>query len=1018
MAINFDKLFLKNQTKSGSIDFNKFISKKAVAPKTKVAKTELPQEAKTPTIFSPFAGTLSKPVPESQKVGYGELSKIVNVPGGGQFRTDINTPRDYGTLEPKIGQERDHIIPVSLGGTSYDPNLQYLKDANWWDKTFEKDPFKQESRQQGKMAIELKAIEDYKSGKITLNQARTMVLNWDKQPPSMIKETVKNLPLSFAETIFPALKYYQEIPENEPFKNLSPTQQLVSAIKELPSAAKEVGQEVTKYVAGAPIEFALDIVSGIQKLSNKDAIKEIDIPVLGEYSPYSLESQKQNEENKQVAKSMGISDDKAAEVVGLFKSLFVDNILRAVATGGAYAKIGTTAGEIKAYKPWIKGSVDGQYIFQKQPKLEELFLGKQKKSTFNIKDKNGNVGLVKLEQSGNKVNIEVYRPRALKQKPIELGTTGLPAVVRGTQPITTPPIIPPVKPISPQIESTKSPSSVIELAKKTNEKITSEYRNAVLSGKKEDLRLDKEKNLSNLSDILGEDATPDTTLTFYRAGTGEIKPGDQITSSEANDRKYLGLREGSNIITKEIPLKDVVIGGGIRNEFFYAPKIEKPINEEIQSTGWKKLQETNPDLFNQGILRKSLNPKDAKGVIPENIHSIQGKWQNYGEFDEISADKIYKRIDSGSFKGEYEDKFGNVIRDKDGGVLQDVYDEDTGEWIKPMVSNKELRNELLSEFSTSEGKKYLNEVIDALPKNPDGTITAYRTGKISVDEIQSYTLSEGMAKTFSNQGTSILPAGIPGLPVKGYKNFGSLPTNIVKIDPKGIKAWNPYDAEILVESRFIKTKSQLNDIWNKTQETIKVTTKAKKEALKKPVTSRGKLRESSAFKRIQERLSEETQNIPTYNQLNLAEDTRNAIDFLDNYPKKAKRIALGLESPPPGITETAISIAVSEQAILDGDYKLAAQLETVRSLRQTRRGQEIVAERGRFGVDTPSYFIRQVLNARMQQHLNYEYDSAKGKPKKKMTDKISNQARIQRKIVDRNTAKIKDAQEFINSILC
>jgi hypothetical protein len=216
----------------------------------------------------------------------------------------------------------------------------------------------------------------------------------------------------------------------------------------------------------------------------------------------------------------------------------------------------------------------------------------------------------------------------------------------------------------------------------------------------------------------------------------------------------------------------------------------------------------------------------------------------------------------------------------------------------------------------------------------------------------------------------------------------------------------------------IKTKSQLTDIWNKAQEPIKVTTKTKKEALKKPVISRGKLRESSAFKRIQERLSEETQNIPTYNQLNLAEDTRNAIDFLDKYPDKAKRIALGLEYPPPGITETAISIAVSEQAILDGNYKLAAQLETVRSLRQTRRGQEIVAERGRFGVDTPSYFIRQVLDARMQQHLNYEYDSAKGKPKKKITDKISNQAEIQRKIIDRNTAKIKDAQEFINSILC
>lgn len=241
-------------------------------------------------------------------------------------------------------------------------------------------------------------------------------------------------------------------------------------------------------------------------------------------------------------------------------------------------------------------------------------------------------------------------------------------------------------------------------------------------------------------------------------------------------------------------------------------KLGMSIEDVSKGGNWKKLQEQNPDLFNKGILRKSLSPQGAKGVIPENIHSIQGKWQNYGEFDEISADKVYKRIDSGAFKGEYEDKFGNPIRDKTGDVLQDVYDDATGEWIKPMVSNKELRNELLAEFSTKEGKQYLNEVINALPKNSDGTITAYRIGKIGGGEVQSYTLSEGMAKTFSNQGTSVLPAGTPGLPAKGYKDFGALPTNTVSIDPKGIKAWSPYDAEILVEPKFVKTASKSDNL--------------------------------------------------------------------------------------------------------------------------------------------------------------------------------------------------------------
>ena len=241
---------------------------------------------------------------------------------------------------------------------------------------------------------------------------------------------------------------------------------------------------------------------------------------------------------------------------------------------------------------------------------------------------------------------------------------------------------------------------------------------------------------------------------------------------------------------------------------------EEFVKAQTKSNSWSEAQKTNPDLWNKGILRKDIEPYGAKGVIPKEVHSAQGKWQNYGEFDEISADKVYKRIDSGSFKGEYEDKFGNAIHDNNGNVLQDIYDDATGEWIKPMVSNKELRNQLLDTFTTKEGKQYLNEVINALPKNPDGTITAYRIGKIGGGEVQSYTLSEGMAKTFSNQGTSVLPVGTPGLPAKGYKDFGALPANMVKINPKGIKAWSPYDAEILVEPKYVQTKSQLTDIYN------------------------------------------------------------------------------------------------------------------------------------------------------------------------------------------------------------
>jgi len=437
-----------------------------VEEKTEITKPSLPS-VKMPTVYTPFDGTLTK-TPESQKVSYGELSRIRNIPksvGGGQYKVDqynkpVLTERAYGSLPTKTGQERDHIIPVSLGGTSYDPNLQYLESKKTLlDKILNK-PAQAKNRQEGKMLVEWSAINDYKSGKIDLNQARARVLNWNNQPPNIIKETIKNLPVSIAETIFPALKVYGQIPKEEPFAKLSKPQQALAVAKELPGATKEVAQQVVKFMAGLPIEFGLDFVNGALQLANKNKIEEIDIPVLGKYSPYSLEAEKLLKENQEMAKQMGISNEKTQQVVGLFKTLLVDNVLRAVATSGTYAKIGTTVGKIKTYEPYLKGSVEAEYLFQKQPKIEELLLGKQKKAEFNIKDKNGNVGLVKLEQKGKNVNIEILKPRNLKAKPVEIGQTGLPAIPETITPVTTTQVIPPV--ITPKIKPETAITEVLE----------------------------------------------------------------------------------------------------------------------------------------------------------------------------------------------------------------------------------------------------------------------------------------------------------------------------------------------------------------------------------------------------------------------------------------------------------------------------------------------------------------------------------------------------------------------------
>lgn len=129
----------------------------------------------------------------------------------GQYYSKVGSPNEmvqperektYGSLFTKPGQERDHIFSWALGGTSNDPNMQYLEGANWWDRTFVKDPFAQKSRQQGKMVIELKAIEDYQAGRISLPEARLREINWDKYPDSLVSYFGKSFldPDTYKET--------------------------------------------------------------------------------------------------------------------------------------------------------------------------------------------------------------------------------------------------------------------------------------------------------------------------------------------------------------------------------------------------------------------------------------------------------------------------------------------------------------------------------------------------------------------------------------------------------------------------------------------------------------------------------------------------------------------------------------------------------------------------------------------------------------------------------------------------
>jgi hypothetical protein len=89
------------------------------------------------------------------------------------------------------------------------------------------------------------------------------------------------------------------------------------------------------------------------------------------------------------------------------------------------------------------------------------------------------------------------------------------------------------------------------------------------------------------------------------------------------------------------------------------------------------------------------------------------------------------------------------------------------------------------------------------------------------------------------------------------------------------------------------------------------------------------------------------------------------MEYVNNNPNEALQVAFGLKAPPVGQTETAISISLADKALEIGNIELWNQLEASRSLRQTRRGQEIVSERGRFDNDSPHSILAKVMDKKL-----------------------------------------------------
>lgn len=184
------------------------------------------------------------------------------------------------------------------------------------------------------------------------------------------------------------------------------------------------------------------------------------------------------------------------------------------------------------------------------------------------------------------------------------------------------------------------------------------------------------------------------------------------------------------------------------------------------------------------------------------------------------------------------------------------------------------------------------------------------------------------------------------------------------------------------------------------------------------IETTGKIKDSRAFEKIQDRYAEIQELDPSLNELkyksmSIADITAKAMAFVDEYPAEARRVALGMELAPEGTTNIAVSLAYTEKMFEEGKWKQAREADRALSLRGTRLGQEIVSFKGRLNANSPMFFMEQVLNARRMVVSSRIFKSGSLENFAKMKqERMAEVAKTLKQI------KLEKAEDFINKLIC
>ena len=177
--------------------------------------------------------------------------------------------------------------------------------------------------------------------------------------------------------------------------------------------------------------------------------------------------------------------------------------------------------------------------------------------------------------------------------------------------------------------------------------------------------------------------------------------------------------------------------------------------------------------------------------------------------------------------------------------------------------------------------------------------------------------------------------------------------------------------------------------------------------------------------RVFERLKAENPSLEgdlNYNPIKLKEDAEKAVNLITKDKQKAFDIAMGKESSSD-VTSTAVNIAMAEKALNEGNIPLYTRLIKNRSLEQTRRGQEIVAEKGSVTDNSTSRYVKELIALRLEKLGNkYLADvkdiGKKTSAKQKGTNRIEKEVQKMQTQIKEKKLTMADARELLDALAC